>query len=86
VDILHVVAGGVTSVELGTWMDESAARAMVAAGTILVPCLLARSRSAAAGADEARHAFFAQSRAAVHLFHDAGGTIALGTDCGAPGT
>jgi imidazolonepropionase-like amidohydrolase len=85
VDIRNVVAGGVTSVELGTWMDEDAARAMVAAGTILVPCLLARQRSAAAG-DDARRAFLAQSQAAVRLFHAAGGTIALGTDCGAPGT
>jgi imidazolonepropionase-like amidohydrolase len=85
-DILNVVQGGVTTVELGTWIDEASARAMVAAGTVLVPCLLARWRSAIAGEDEARHAFFAQSRAAVRLFHDAGGTIALGTDCGAPGT
>ena len=28
----------------------------------------------------------AQSRAAARLFHRAGGTIAIGTDCGAPGT
>jgi imidazolonepropionase-like amidohydrolase len=86
VDIINVVQGGVTSVELGTWMDEASAQAMVAAGTVLVPCLLARRQSAVASDDEARHAFFAQSRAAVRRFHDAGGIIALGTDCGAPGT
>ncbi len=85
-DIANVVAGGATTVELGTWMDEAAARAMIAAGTILVPCLLARWHSAQASGDESRHAFLAQSRDAVRLFHRAGGTIALGTDCGAPGT
>jgi len=85
-DIMNVVAGGVTSVELGTWMDEDSARAMVAAGTILVPCLLARWHSAHRSGDEARQVFLAQSRAAVRLFHAAGGTIAIGTDCGAPGT
>lgn len=85
-DIMNVVSGGATSVELGTWMDDEAARAMVAAGTILVPCLLARWHGAQASGDEARQVFLAQSRAAVRLFHRAGGRIAMGTDCGAPGT
>lgn len=88
--ILLAARAGVTSIEHGTFLDDSAARLMRARGTVLVPTLQASEVSKAMAdrgvltglrAEKARAAYAAgPRRIALALRH--GVPVALGTDAG----
>ncbi|MEQ9811973.1 MAG: amidohydrolase family protein [Azospirillaceae bacterium] len=93
-DIAGAAAAGVASIEQGSGLEEPGAALMLEHGTVLVPCLLARRNinraMGAAATDSERyeqaHALEERTRQACRRFARAGGKVAMGTDCGAPGT
>ena len=89
--ILNATRGGVTSIEHGIFMNDECCREMVERGTFLVPTLAAL-RNILDHAEEgipdyvvekARRCAEVHERS-VHMFHEGGGRIALGTDAGTP--
>jgi imidazolonepropionase-like amidohydrolase len=93
-DVRTVAAAGVASVEQGSLLDEAAIAAMLENDVVLVPIFLARhnmdearvARGGSVQAIEAAAKLAEHTRDAVRRFSAAGGTVALGTDCGAPGS
>jgi len=93
-DVAAVARAGVASVEQGSLMDDAALEAMLAHDVVLVPILLARhnmdrariERGGDADAIDAAAALAEQTRETARRYVAAGGRIAVGTDCGAPGS
>ena len=93
-DVRIVAEAGVASVEQGSLLDEAAIAAMLDNDVVLVPIFLARhnmdearvARGGSAQAIEAAAALAEHTRDAARRFSAAGGAVALGTDCGAPGS
>ena len=93
-DIVAAAAAGVASVEQGSYMDEAAIEALIDNDVVLVPILLARQNIDAArianggspAAIDVAAELAERTREAAHRFFAAGGRLALGTDCGAPGS
>lgn len=93
-DIVAVAAAGVASVEQGSCMDDAGIEAMIENDVVLVPILLARhnidaariARGGSPAAIDAAAQLAERTREAARRFVGAGGRLALGTDCGAPGS
>ena len=90
-DILVVAREGADSVEQGSRLSDTALAEMLGRGVVLVPSLLARHNMAAARrragrTDERQDALAAETWRSLRRFHEASGRIAMGTDCGAPGS
>jgi len=93
-EIIAVARAGVASVEQGSGLDAEAIDAMLAHGVVLVPILLARhniyramvANSAPAQKLEAAARLAELTRRSARDFARAGGRVAMGTDCGAPGS
>jgi len=93
-DVVAAAVAGVASVEQGSLLDAAGIDAMIANDVVLVPILLARqniddARIASGGSPAAIDAaaeLAARTREAACRFVGAGGKLALGTDCGAPGS
>jgi len=93
-DVRTTAHAGVASIEQGSLLDDAGLAAMLAHNVVLVPIFLARhnmdaARVARGGAPEAIDAAAAlaeHTRGAARRFAAAGGVVALGTDCGAPGS
>ena len=90
-DILVVAREGADSVEQGSQLSDAALAEMLAHDVVLVPSLLARhnmqaARRRAGRTDERHDALAAETWQSLRRFYDAGGRIAMGTDCGAPGS
>ena len=93
-DIVAVARAGVASVEQGSGLDDAAIAAMLQHDVVLVPILLARhniyramqARGAPAVKLEAAARLTELTRQSARDFARAGGCIAMGTDCGAPGS
>jgi imidazolonepropionase-like amidohydrolase len=89
--ILNAVLGGVASIEHGIFLDERCLEEMVKRRTALVPTLAAVTRileNAAHGvpayAVEKASRVVERHRAAVKMFYEGGGVLAMGTDSGTP--
>lgn len=93
-DVVAAAAAGVASVEQGSRLNAAGIDAMIANDVVLVPILLARqniddariARGGSPAAIDAAAELAAQTREAARRFVWAGGKLALGTDCGAPGS
>jgi len=93
-DIARAVHAGVVSIEQGSDLDDRSIDVMLEHGTALVPCLLARrninaamtARGETGAVYERALALEQRTREACARFAKAGGTVVMGTDCGAPGT
>ena len=93
-DVAAVAAAGVASVEQGSCMDDAGIEAMIENDVVLVPILLARhnidtariARAGSPAAIDAAAQLAERTREAACRFVAAGGRLALGTDCGAPGS
>jgi len=93
-DIAGAAAAGVASIEQGSGLEEAGLALMLEQGTVLVPCLLARRNinralsAAATGSERYEQALALEERTrqACRRYARAGGNVAMGTDCGAPGT
>lgn len=83
--IMAALAAGVRTIEHGTYLDEEAAAAMRETGAVLVPTRtiirdILDSKAAPAYAMDKLTALADQHTAAVTLAHEAGVTVAMGTD------
>ena len=93
-DIAAVARAGAASVEQGSGLDDEAIAAMLANDVVLVPILWARhnmfaamvAAGAPAQARDAAEALAERTRRSARDYARAGGRIAMGTDCGAPGS
>lgn len=89
--IIAALAAGVRTIEHGTYLDEEAAAAMRETGAILVPTRtiirdLLDSKAAPPYAMEKLVAIADRHAAAVALAHEAGVTVAMGTDLAVSGS
>ena len=89
--IRNAVDAGIDSIEHGFQITEDLIAKMIAGGIYLVPTISALAGivgNADAGipryAVEKAERFVEMHRASVRAFHEAGGTIAMGTDAGTP--
>jgi imidazolonepropionase-like amidohydrolase len=89
--IMAALAAGVRTIEHGTYLDEEAAAAMRETGAVLVPTRtiirdILDSKAAPAYAMDKLTALADQHTAAVTLAHEAGVTVAMGTDLALSGS
>jgi len=89
--ILNAVHGGIDSIEHGIFMDEACVKAMLEAGTYLVPTLSAVGNivgNAGKGIPdyilEKAQRVYERHRQSITMYYRAGGKIAMGTDAGTP--